>query len=321
MTKQVLAKTTKLTQEEWLQLRMKGIGGSDAAAAMGMSRYKSQYTLWAEKTGQMKQPDLSGNDAVYWGTVMEPILRQEFSKRTGLEVQEIPFMFCDKDNPFMLADIDGIAKEEDGSCSLLEIKTAGLYAAKDWADGLPPEYYMQVQHYLSVCGLNHAYVIVLIGGNDFRFIEVDRDDNTIGNIIALESDFWNNHVLTKAAPDVDGSTSTADTLGELYPKGNKTSLILPDSADEIAKYYLDIQLQEKELKTEKLMAENELKEMLGESECALTPAGLAISWKNVTSSRLDTTALKKAEPELAAKYSKSSVCRKFSVKETTKGAE
>jgi putative phage-type endonuclease len=319
MTKQVLAKTTALTKEEWLALRQNGIGGSDCAAACGMSRFKSPYTLWAEKTGMKAKDDLSGNESVYWGTVMEPILRTEFAKRTGLAVQEIPYVFCDKETPFMIANIDGIAKDTDGNVSLLEIKTAGLYAAKDWADGLPPEYYLQVQHYLSVCGLNHAYVIVLIGGNDFKYIEVERDDTTIANLIMLERDFWE-AVTRKEAPAVDGSSSTADTLSELYPKGNKTSLILPDSADELARYYLDLHEQEKELKTEKTACENQLKAMLGESDCALTPAGYAISWKNSTSSRIDTTLLKKEVPDVAAKYSKTTTCRKFSVKEI-KGAE
>ena len=91
MSKKAIARINQMSREEWLALRMHGLGGSDAAAACGMSKWKSPLMLWLEKTG--KQASQTAGEAAYWGTVMEPILRQEFAKRTNLSVEEVPYMF------------------------------------------------------------------------------------------------------------------------------------------------------------------------------------------------------------------------------------
>ena len=47
-----LVETRSLARDEWLEVRKRGIGSSDAAAAIGLSPYKSQLELWMEKTGR-----------------------------------------------------------------------------------------------------------------------------------------------------------------------------------------------------------------------------------------------------------------------------
>lgn len=310
MSKKAIARTNQLTKEEWLTLRMHGLGGSDAAAACGMSKWKSPLMLWLEKTG--RQPSQAAGEAAYWGTVMEPILRKEFAERTGLKVEDVPFMFQSQEYPFMLADIDGIVHENDGSVSLLEIKTAGSYAASEWANGLPAEYYLQIQHYLAVLELPKAYVAVLLGGNQFSYHEIQYDDTVIQNIITLESTFWQ-HVAADTEPDIDDADSTSDALAIMYPKSNKTSLLLPDEADAIVTRYLERKSAEAQAKKDRLLCENQLKAMLKDAECAKTPAGISISWKSTSTSRLDTTALKTAEPEIVSKYTVTANSRRFTI--------
>ena len=91
MSKKVIAKLENLTHQEWLELRRTGIGGSDCAAALGMSKWQSQLGLWLDKMGQGKPVEES--EAMYWGKVMEPVLLAEFSKRTGKDAQPCPLMF------------------------------------------------------------------------------------------------------------------------------------------------------------------------------------------------------------------------------------
>ena len=57
---------------------------------------------------------------------------------------------------------------------------------------------------------------------------------------------------------------------------------------------------------------DEIKAAMGEKE-ALQAGEYKISWKNVTSSRLDTAALKQALPEIAARFSKESTTRRFTI--------
>ena len=75
----------KLSYAEWLQVRRSGIGGSDAAAALGLSPWKSPLELWEEKAMGKTQPRQE-NDAMIFGRLLEPIVREEFVRRTGYKV-------------------------------------------------------------------------------------------------------------------------------------------------------------------------------------------------------------------------------------------
>ena len=53
-----------------------------------------------------------------------------------------------------------------------------------------------------------------------------------------------------------------------------------------------------------------IKAAMGDSE-SIQAGEYKITWKAVTSSRIDTTALKKAMPEIAAQFTKSTASRRF----------
>lgn len=308
MSKKILAKTEGMLREEWLALRKQGIGGSDAAAACGLSRWNSPLGLWLEKTSSDTQSVY--NEAMFWGTTLEPVIRDVFATKIGKVVEVMPYIFQSEDYPFMIADIDGIIREDDGSVSLVEIKTVSAFKAGEWADGLPAEYYIQIQHYLAVCELPRAYVVYLIGGNELHYELVERDEETISTIIMLESAFWDK-VMRRQKPDVD--ENSAEALDQLYPASNKTSIILPDEADKLLDDYMAIKAIEDDVKKQKNLLENQLKSMLGEAECAKSRNGFSVSWKEAVSTRLDTAALKKEQPDLVAKYTVRSSYRRFSV--------
>ena len=247
---------------------------------------------------------------MFWGTTLEPVIRDVFSTKIGKVVEVMPYIFQSEDYPFMIADIDGIIREDDGSVSLVEIKTVSAFKAGEWADGLPAEYYIQIQHYLAVCELPRAYVVYLIGGNELHYELVERDEETISTIIMLESAFWDK-VVRRQKPDVD--ENSAEALDQLYPASNKTSIILPDEADKLLDDYMAIKAIEDDVKKQKNLLENQLKSMLGEAECAKSRNGFSVSWKEAVSTRLDTAALKKEQPDLVAKYTVRSCYRRFSV--------
>lgn len=307
--KKAIAKINELSREDWLTLRKKGIGGSDAAAVCSLNRWRGPLDVFLDKTSE--SIDSTDTEAMYWGRVMEPVLREEFSRRTNLKVEAVPYMFQFKEHPFMLANIDGIVHENDGTVSLIEIKTANGFATKDWEDGLPQEYYIQIQHYMAVCDLAKAYVAVLIGGNNFRYEAISRDDETIQTIIALESNFWNNHVLTKTAPPVDSTSEKA--ISSMYPASNGTSIILPSEADRMIANIEECRVIEEEIKKAKAEAENGLKALLQDAECGKTPSGYSVRWKTSTTSRLDSAKLKADHPDLVAQYTKASSYRRFSI--------
>ena len=112
-------------------------------------------------------------------------------------------MFYDEENPFMLADVDRMVVGENAG---LECKTASPYMADKWKDGrIPLSYQIQCYHYMSVCNAEAWYIAVLIYGRDFKFYRLERDEKMLADLVKIEKDFWENHVLKRVLPSPDGS--------------------------------------------------------------------------------------------------------------------
>ena len=307
---ETIADTRKMSHEDWLEMRKAGIGGSDCAAAVGLSRWKSPFKLWSEKTDRIV-PSKAG-EAAYWGSVMEPILRAEVAKRMPeAEVRECPFFLRSKEHPYMLANIDGYI-HENGSFSVLEIKTANAFAAvQDWQNGLPIEYYCQVMHYMAVTGMNNAYVAVLLGGNNFVIQKIDRDEDMIQHIIQMEEHFWYEYMLKDTPPEATAKDN--EVLGQLYPKSEEKAVEMPTTARDILTDYEKACQDLAAAKEAKEQAEAKLKMMLADAEVGIID-GYKISWKNVSTTRLDSKKVKSLLTEEQLKdCSSTTVSRKFTV--------
>lgn len=311
MNANVLVSTEGLSHEEWLQYRKKGIGGSDVSAILGINKWTSAIELWLDKTNQKNDP-VEVNEAMQWGTILEPVIRDHFATVAGKTVMEVKAMLQHPDYPFMLADVDGVTTDDNGNPAILEIKTASEYKRDEWSDGVPTYYQTQVQHYLCVTGVSKAYVVVLIGGNSFRIYEVDADSQIQQMLIAVEKNFWDK-VQNMVRPDMDGSDAAKDLLDQIYRGGVEEEIILPEEAVEWVDAYIEASAEEDNAKAKKQEASNHLKEIMGDYDKA-SCMGHSISWKPVTSERLDTKALKEKEPEIYSKYAKSSTSRRFTLK-------
>lgn len=307
----VLVETENLSREEWLKWRKRGIGGSDVSCLLGINKWKSEIELWLDKTNQTNEPPVE-NEAIEWGNIMEPVIRNHFAEITGKTVVELKAMLQHPEYPFMLADVDGITVDDDNNPAILEIKTASEYKRSDWDEGVPAYYETQVQHYLCVTGVKKAYVAVLIGGNSFKIYEVDADEEIQSMLIAVEKNFWNK-VQNMIRPEMDGSDAAKDLLDRLYHGGVAETIVMPDEAIEYVDAYIEACAEEDNAKAKKQDASNHIKEILGDYDKA-TCMGHNISWKPVSTERLDTKALKEAEPEIYAKYVKTTMSRRFTLK-------
>lgn len=311
MSAKVLVSTENLPYADWLEYRKRGIGGSDASVVCGISRYKSPVELWLDKTGQL--PPQEAGEAAYWGTQLEPFVRAEFTKRTGIEVQCIRQLLQSGELPFMLANLDGICEVPDCGTCIFEAKTASAYKAGEWDNSIPDEYQLQIQHYMAVTGYKAAYIAVLIGGNTFRWKFVERDEELISMLIDLEADFWK-HVQDGTPPPLDGSDASAKFLAQRFPSSTpKSQIALPDAAVDLLAQY-DEACEELEAAAErKREAENLLKEMLGDNEVG-TSGDHIVTWKSVCQERLDSKTLKAEHPALCKKYTNQTSYRRFSIK-------
>lgn len=285
------------SDEEWLEIRKLGVGGSDVAAIMGLSRYRSPFSVYAEKTGLYKPEDISGNPAVHWGTVLEPVIGAEYARNhPDREVRRVDAVCRSLNRPWAQASLDFEVRDPELGWGVLEIKTAGWRMADDWADGVPVYYQTQVAHYLSVTNRPFADVAVLIGGQDYREFRVMRDAEDEAAVVAAVDEFWG-RVERRDPPDVMGGDSPI--LTEVHAKSDGEIKTSPDCPE------LDVWLAAKEsadaAKERLANAAALLKGRIGDSKGIKTLSG-TVTWTRSTEKRLDSKRLKAEEPELYEKY-------------------
>lgn len=306
----VVVKTNDLSRQEWLKYRTKGIGGSDVSIIAGINPFKSVHQLWLEKTGQI-EPEEGGSEYTHFGTLLEPIVRKEFTERTGIKVRQKHMLLQSEEYPFMFADLDGVINEA-GELCIFEAKTASAYKQEVWEEGTPAPYILQVQHYMAVTGAKKTYIAALVGGNHFFWHEIERDEEMIGKIITMEKYFWETHVLGGVEPVPDGSEATTNYFNAKFSHSNGETIELPDEVLSICDEYEKISQQLKELETAKNAVGNQLKSYLKEAEVG-TVGDRKITWKSVSKSTVDTKRLKSEQPDIYTSYLTQSHYRRLSV--------
>lgn len=288
-------------RKAWEKMRNLGIGGSDAAVIAGLNRWKSPFQLWLEKTGQAEPEDLSDNEYVYWGTVLEQAVADRFCELTGKKVRRQGMVQSTSDE-WLLANIDRMVVGENAG---LECKTANGFSAKQWdGDAVPDSYYLQCQHYMMVTGCDIWYIAVLIGGNHFVYKKIPRNEEDIAALYAAEKAFWEKNVKGGEMPDVDGSDSCTTALRERFPGGDMEAITLPETAAGIVTRLDELKETEKNVKEGIKKAQNELCEMLGNCEIGYI-GERKVTWKiQAGRTTVDSKKLKAEMPDIYEKYSK-----------------
>lgn len=140
----VLVDTTNLSREKWLEYRRLGIGGSDVAAILGISPFRTARDLYYDKLNIVTADDEGNWVAMEMGNLLEPLVAKIFARKTGLKVFKRQCMFQHPHHPWMLADLDYLVELPDGSIAILEIKTTNYNARDNWwynGNEIVPIYY------------------------------------------------------------------------------------------------------------------------------------------------------------------------------------
>lgn len=259
------------------------IGGSDIAAIMGISRWKTPLKLWAEKTGKIDAPDLSNVEAVEMGTELEQFVADMFTKKTGKAVRRAPKVYQHPNYPYMVAHIDRLVT---GTDELLECKTCSLFKKEEWeGEEIPKEYILQVMWYLGITGRKTGYIAVLIGGQSFKYKRIEFDSEMFDVMVDAAKDFWQ-HVQTNTPVAV--MSNDDDTLKELYNEHNEVFIeLFPEDErtaeatinfEEKVAHLQELKREQKELDTEKKQIEAEIKEIIKGNLGIKTPRYI-ITWK------------------------------------------
>lgn len=222
---------------EFAMSRLDSIGGTDVAAILGLSPYKTPFQLWQEKT---LRTDFNPTDNVFthWGRRLEDVIRQEYLDLFEKGMRPLTYhkspVFFSGHLPFLKCNLDGLwAGAPDNPTRIVhEIKTAATNAYsgdydKDkrpilsWGDGniydmhddgsfeivkedgqVPPVYRIQVETYMMVTGAQAADISVLIGHHDFRNFRVHANPELQKQIREAATEFWEKNVLEDTPPEL-----------------------------------------------------------------------------------------------------------------------
>lgn len=300
----------QLTHDEWLKARMRGIGGSDAAAIVGLNPWATPYTVWADKTGRTLPKE--DNEVMRQGRDLEQYVADRWMEATGKRCRRRTKILTNDVYPFALANVDRWVK---GDNEGLECKTTNFLKLKTFKNGeFPDTYYCQCMHYMAVTGASRWNLAVLVLGGGFYSFVIERDEAEIAALMETERHFWHEYVLKDTPPPVDGLEPTTETINGIYRNAEKEIIDL-FGFDETIRTYRKIKAQIKDLEGEKEKLEQILKEQLKNAEIGRTDE-FTVNWKQYSRSTFQTKAFAEDHPDMELdQYYKSSSYRKFEIKE------
>jgi putative phage-type endonuclease len=264
-------------REEWLALRRRGMGGSDAAAIIGVSPWSTAVDVWEDKLGISE--DRPPTVAMEWGNRLEDVIADAVADRTGLRLRRVHRILVHPTRPLILGSLD---REAPGR--VVEIKTARSgdgWVNEDEIDVTPPErrvppqYYVQGQHYLGVTGKPEILFGVLIGGRDLRVIPVPADPGFIEDLFTEEESFWTTYVETGIRPPLSGAD--AEKLTRIYPHGSGERVATPE-IDQLVEELLRVRAEEDRIADHRAELEVGIKDYLGDASDLVS--GVArVTWR------------------------------------------
>lgn len=314
-----------IARDAWLEWRRGGLGGSDIAAIVGLSRYASPTSIYFDKLGLLERDD-DESQRQRIGKRLESVLAAEFNDMTGLHVVGQQTMCQHPDYPWARCTVDGFVADSPYGSHIQELTLGNIEFKSDgrfgWPDGIPANIRAQVVWQLGVTQQQHAWLVVMFAGFRVEIHEVAwHDEERADWAFMLEAArrFWIDNVMAGVSPPLDDHEATTAALTRYH--GPDPDGIIEADADGRTLVW---QVQHAMASTAAAEAtekrcKNELRAYLGDKTDLIDgwtapkkgdpkPIVLA-SWREQETRRLDTTALRNAEPEICEKFTTTTTSR------------
>jgi putative phage-type endonuclease len=257
---------------EWHNIRKKGIGGSDAAAVLGISPFRSPVDVWLDKTGNAEP--IPETESMRMGTELEDFVARRYAEQTGRIVRRFNQTLIDSP---MIGNIDRLVVPEGGKIAsykseirtdtLLECKTT---SAMSWEE-VPDYYQVQVLHYMGLApSIQRADVACLfLNVKKFSIFRVERDDEIINFIREKLTAWWNEYVVCNKCPAPESEADCRKIWARSKGVPIEANGDIVDAVDRLKK----IKEQMKALESEETAERNKIAVFMGEADTLLDPSG------------------------------------------------
>ncbi len=273
-----------LSTKEWEHIRRYSIGGSEAAAVLGLSHFQSRRGLYYEKKNPPQKAVSAGLQHILdYGHAVEPYIVDNTAAILGAIHYPEYRMFAHKEYPFITCNPDGILLFPDGTLALFEAKSATHWKARDWRQGIPDYYAPQPRQYLEVFNdprLSGGYIAACFGGSPqdrvCHFYTRDKAEGAkqVGAIVA----YWNDYIVPDVLPPLSGNPDLDAQALYKYNSGTHkdvASTPLPPCTKAEFLRYEAIQAERSEL-SKTISEKRQEEENLLQKITVVTPEGLSI---------------------------------------------
>jgi len=304
-------------EDDWLELRTKGVGGSDVGAIMGLNKYMSALQVYKTKV-LGEQRDVSDKPAVRKGKDLEPVIRANYFrpmlKEKGFNLVEVPYILINQKYPWLRANLDGLAYPEDNALRVhtnnivCEIKVVTEYAEQNWFGeeycGIPASYYAQVQEYMLVTESRMAILGALFEKDwEMHYFKIPADNEFQEKLLKMSREFFEFNMNLKNPPKLDPELDKDAVIDSLNKLGETENTRETEEITEAARKYRDVNKQIKDLEAQKKLYLTDITNRYLDGERS-NDSSVKIKFSVTSRTSLDITRIKEEEPEIYQKYSK-----------------
>ena len=259
-----------IPRAEFLARRKSGIGGSDIAAIIGLSPWRTALDVYLDKTSaevvETPSAPIGTGAALWWGAQLESLIGKAYAESTGRRIQRYNALIRHPEKPYFIGDVDFLCYCEDGRTPAtrkggirtergVEIKNI-RYASDEWgADGtdeIPAWYLAQVQWYMGIIpSIQFFDLAPLVSGQELRIYTIERNDDIIAGLQDAGERFWRDFVEAGCPPP----PATAEDVRKLFPAPQTASVTAPPEVQKVVAHVrrlsrlrIDLTAEEEELK-------------------------------------------------------------------------
>lgn len=275
------------------------LGSHDTAGIAGYSPYLTPMQIYMNKLGMADGQ--RSTPLMEWGSRLQPAILEKFAEemRVDLECERFirhPSLHWFGGTP------DATIK---GAKAGVDAKNV-QYFDEDWGeeytDEIPRHLLFQCHHFLALMDYDVWYVAALGNRSVFRIYRVKKDPEIADMIIAMDGEFWNDHVAAEVPPPIDGSSSWRKYVERRFPM--EMSQVRPATGDELS-WLEELRAAEaakKECEARVDFLKNNLAASIGDA-AGLVSDVAKVSYKQVKGrAGFDHKSLKEAMPEIYDQY-------------------
>lgn len=223
-------------RKEWLEQRMKGIGGSDISAILLSNPWRTPLDVWLEKMGRAEGWAVEP-ERVKWGRLLEEPIARGYAEAMELPPDELF-------EPGLLrhSQVDCVLGTPDRMYSTrrrgVEIKAVNQFAKVEYGDegtdAVPDHYHLQVDHYMFLTDFDEWDLPILFGGQHLGIFTVKRNTKLDAIIAEASAKFWRDYVVADRVPPIDETERYGKFLASAFR--NSASKQILDATDEFVEW-------------------------------------------------------------------------------------